>query len=254
MKNKFRKAAVVLLTVIFIVSSSIFLIQLYQQHIADKAYDQASQIALNSDAAGIQAAELPEEVHPIMNLDLALLQKVNEDVMGWIYIPDTDISYPLLRSEDNKEYLKLTWDLQNSVAGSIFLEHENSAELSDFNTIIYGHNMKNGSMFSQLHDYQDQAFADSHPYVYIVTEDKVIQYEIFSAYTADVNENTYRLEFEDDSIKQESIDYYVEQSAIESQVEPAIDDQILTLSTCTGRGNYRYRWVVQAIRADEFNR
>ena len=81
MKNKFRKVAVVLLTVIFIVSSSIFLLQLYQQHIAKNSYNQASEIAINSDAAGIQAAELPEEVHPVMNLDLALLQKVNEDVM-----------------------------------------------------------------------------------------------------------------------------------------------------------------------------
>ena len=254
MKNKFRKVAVVLLTVIFIVSSSIFLLQLYQQHIAKNSYNQASEIAINSDAAGIQAAELPEEVHPVMNLDLALLQKVNEDVMGWIYIPGTDISYPILRSKDNKEYLKLTWDLKNSVAGSIFLEHENNADLSDFNTLIYGHNMKNGSMFSQLHDYQDQAFADAHSYVYVLTEDKVLQYEVFSAYTADVNANTYRLEFEDDSIKQESIDYYLEQSAIVTQVEPVIDDKILTLSTCTGRGNYRYRWVVQAIRTDEFNR
>ena len=102
-----------------------------------------------------------------MNLDLALLQKVNEDVMGWIYIPDTDISYPILRSKDNKEYLKLTWDLKNSVAGSIFLEHENNVDLSDFNTLIYGHNMKNDTMFGDLENYRKMYTAiENFPYFY----------------------------------------------------------------------------------------
>ncbi|MBR5228402.1 MAG: class B sortase [Firmicutes bacterium] len=254
MKDKLRKAAIVLLTIIFIVSTSIFLIQLYQQHLASKAYDQAEQIALHADASGNQAAQLPEAVQPVMNLDLPLLQDVNADVMGWIYIPDTDISYPLMRSKDNKEYLKQTWDLTNSVAGSIFLDYENSADFSDFNTLIYGHNMKNGSMFSQLHDYQNQNFADQHPYVYIITEDKIMEYQIFSAYTADVFADTYRLVFEDDSIKQGAVDYYKDQSVIKSQVEPSIEDRILTLSTCTGRGNYKYRWVVQTVFVNEYNR
>lgn len=255
MNKKLRKILIILLTVIFIASSGMFLLQLYQQHVADKAYDRASQIALSdSDPDGVTVEHLPDDSHFLLDLDLSSLQAENPDVMGWIHIPDSKISYPLLRSKDNKEYLKLTWDLTSSAAGSIFLEHENNADFSDFNTLIYGHNMKNGSMFSQLHDYQDQTFADSHPYVYIVTEDKVLQYEVFSAYTADVNSDTYLLVFEDDAVKQSSIDNYITQSAIHREFVPTSDDRILTLSTCTGRGNYRYRWVVQTALVDQFDR
>jgi len=275
MKNTVRKLMTVLLALIFVVSGGVFLHLLHGQRVADRAYQEAADIAWDARTAEADDAPqpvelpdpplpledvpeevprepLPEEARLLLDLDLPALQAVNGDVLGWIYIPDTSISYPLLRSGDNSEYLKLTWDLRSSAAGSIFLERRNSADLSDFNTLIYGHNMKNGTMFSDLRHYRDQAYFDSHPHVYIVLGDAVLCYRLFAAYTADVTSDTYRLIFEDDARKQSAIDFYLSQSSVECDLAPAVEDRILTLSTCTGTGDYDYRLVVQGVLAGEF--
>ena len=197
---------------------------------------------------------LPEEAELLLEVDLNVLREINADVLGWIHIPDTVISYPLMRSKDNQEYLELTWDLKRSAAGSIFLERKSSTDLSDFHTLIYGHNMKNDSMFGQLHEYRDQAFTESHPCVYIVKDDVVLRYEVFAAYTADVKSDTYRLYFEGEDRKQSAIDFYLEQSEIKSELVPTAEDRLLTLSTCTGLGDYNYRWVVQTVLTGRFPR
>jgi len=283
--KKLRKFCIVLLALVFLGSGTMVLLQTYQQRLADKAYEDAAKIALSEPTVEVPAVTtpepstqltfpellepqlpladtpeeevqepLPEQAELLLDLDLEALREVNEDVLGWIHIPDTAISYPLMRSQDNSEYLKLTWDLTYSSAGSIFLERKNSADLSDFHTLIYGHNMKNGTMFSNLRHYRDQEYLDNHPCVYIATDDAILRYEVFSAYTADVSTDTYRLYFEDDGRKQSVIDFYLEQSEVESDLVPTVEDRILTLSTCTGMGDYDYRLVVQAVLTGQFSR
>lgn len=200
------------------------------------------------------APALPDEAQFLCELDLAALQESNEDVIGWIFLPDTVISYPLLRSRDNREYLTLTWDGKYSASGSIFLEQKNHADLSDFHTLIYGHNLGNGKMFSPLLDYGDESFAAAHPYVYVATEDTVYRYRVFSAYTADVVSDTYRLYFEDDARKASVLEFYLARSEWESPVTPTAEDRILTLSTCTGRGIAGIRWVVHTVLEAEYPR
>lgn len=282
MNKKLRILFIVLLALVFAGSGAEVLRQVHEQNLADRAYEEAARIALMAPApeevepaVTVQeelpelpepqtpmAAEpeevprepLPEEVQFLLESDLGSLRETNADVLGWIHIPDTVISYPLMRSKDNSEYLSLRWDRVYSVSGSIFLEQKNSADLSDFHTLIYGHNMRDGSMFGQLHNYRSQEFVDSQPYVYIATDDAILRYEVFSAYMANVTSDTYRLYFEDDARKQSCIDFYLEQSEVESDLVPTVEDQILTLSTCTGLGNYSYRWVVQTVLTGEFPR
>lgn len=178
-------------------------------------------------------------------INLEALRKVNPDVVGWISIPDTQIHYPITQGEDNSYYLNHTWDHQSNFGGSIFLETQNSPELSDFNTILYGHNMRNGSMFSDLHEFADPQFAAEHPYVYIVTEQGIWRYEIFAAYDAPVDSKTYGLSFRQTKTREAFIQYALESTQIRTGITPAVTDRILTLSTCTGRG-YGSRLVVQA--------
>ena len=179
----------------------------------------------------------------LSHINLAALRQVNPDVVGWIRIPGMKIHYPIMRSDDNDYYLNHTWDGQSSFSGSIFLETANSVEFTDFNTIVYGHNMKNGSMFAGLHAYTTLSHWSQNPYVYLVTDAGVLRYEIFASYDADVDSKAYGLSFRKTQTREEFIQLAIENSDIDTGLVPAATDRILTLSTCTGLG-YQQRRVV----------
>ena len=270
MKKNVRKLLMVLLAVVFI-GSSVLVVQRWQEErAAQQAYEAAQALAA---ANAEQEKDLPEEPVPLeaepaveevsqaplaenaqflLELDLDALRETNEDVLGWIYIPDSPIDFPLMKSADNADYLNTTWDGKSSSLGSIFLECMNSTDLKDFNTIIYGHNIRGGKMFGSLHYFQDQAYQQSHPFVYIVTDEGVRRYEIFAAYEAPVTSDTYRLYFEDDARKLAALEHYVGSSVWHTDTELGVEDHILTLSTCTGTGRYETRWVVQAVQTGLF--
>lgn len=177
--------------------------------------------------------------------DLEILRETNEDVLGWISIPDTQLSYPLMRGEDNQYYLEHTWEKVASIAGSIFMEQYNNPDFSDFNTVIYGHRMRDGSMFGSLKYYNEQEYWEAHPYIYIYDDRGCHRYEIFAAYKASVKGATYQVGFANEEYMQKFLDTCVGYSEIETGVVPTILDKVITLSTCTGTG-YDSRWVVQA--------
>lgn len=184
-------------------------------------------------------------VEEMAQINITALQEVNPDVLGWIRIPDTKIDYPLMQGEDNDFYLNHTWEKAPNSVGSIFMEHLNSADLTDYNTIVYGHNMKNNSMFGDLENFAVQKFWQDHPYVYIVTAEGVYRYEIFVFYRAEVDSLTYSINPTRDDTKRDFLNLSLENSWIETGVVPEITDRILTLSTCSGV-NYANRYVVQA--------
>lgn len=193
-------------------------------------------------------ATLPPDEHTeyLRQLNIHALQRVNSEVIGWIYIPDTNVNHPLLHTKDNSTYLHTTWEGKENSAGSIFMETKCSPSLTDFNTIIYGHNMRNGSMFGKLKQYRDYDHYLEHRYVYIVTGYAIYRYEVFSAYEAGINTDTYRLQFTGHA-KRKALQHYIDSSVWEAELTPTLDDRILTLSTCTGTGKYETRWVVQAV-------
>lgn len=223
---------------------------------APEAKPQKEESAPKQEQEQEQAQEQPESSKPrdpmldkLGELSLKNLQEVNPDVVGWITIPDTDVNYPILQTGDNRFYLNKTWKKQASTVGSIFMECQNRADLSQFNTLIYGHNMKDGSMFSVLRSYLEQAYWEEHPYVYIAVENDVRRYDIYAAYEVGVWEIAYGLEIEKEEDKQEFIDFGVSKSKIDTGVVPTVEDDVLTLSTCTGNGNAATgtRWVIQAV-------
>ena len=251
LKKTTRTLLSALLALVCIVSGGIYIGYLLDFSSGSDTYSQAEQLALEPQAAlpvpETQPRETPGEpywapvpVEDDPNMDemakrnLTALRQVNEDVIGWIWIPNSRISYPVMQGQDNDFYLNHTWQKEENAVGSIFLEWQISPDFSEFNTILYGHNMKNKTMFSQLHDFQDISFRDTHPYVYLLTDAGVYRYEIFSCYQAEVGSDTYQFGMQWDKTKQEYIDRCLKKSVIDCEITPAVTDRILTLSTCSG--------------------
>ena len=177
-------------------------------------------------------------------VDWESLKAINSDIIAWLQIEGTEISYPVVKGTDNDYYLHHTFEKNYNSAGSIFVEYTNSSDFQDCNTIIYGHNMRNGSMFGLLRKYfQTQ---DSLPgrYVWICTPEKDYRYEIFSSHVVDASGEVYTLFSAPDEQFQQYLDSMKAQSLVDFGVDVTKEDKIITLSTCTG--NDATRFVVQA--------
>lgn len=191
-------------------------------------------------------------VQALMEVDLDALREVNPDVAGWLYIPGTEISYPILQGADNDYYLKHTWEKKWNGGGSIFLDWRCSRDFGSFNTIIYGHQMNNGTMFASLHLYEDQDFWREYPNVYAAADGGVYRWEVFAAWEAGVTSQVYATGFDTPEERQAFVDLCLEASQIDTGVVPGPEDRLLTLSTCTGSG-HAARWVVQARLAEVYD-
>jgi len=261
MKKRIRSILIAVLLTLFIGSAGALALRLLDGQQRSESYQKAEELAglqqqTPSHTEEKEEAPLPppeQEEQPLYDsqataleaLDLAALQAVNEDVLGWILIPDTGISYPLLQGQDNQFYLNHTWEKRWSFGGSIFLDSQSASDFSRFNTIVYGHRMDGGSMFGLLHKYKDPAYWQAHPQIYIRTEQGTFRYEIFAAYEAAVDSWTYALELKKEEHKQSFLDSCLSRSVLNTGIVPTVEEPVLTLSTCTGNG-YEARWVVQA--------
>lgn len=189
----------------------------------------------------------------LAQMNLEGLQEENPDVVGWICIPDTELSYPLVQGKDNAYYLKHTWQRTKNPGGAIFLEQTSNADFTDYHTIVYGHRMRNDSMFGTLKYYKDLDFWREHPCIYVVTADGAYRYDIFAAQEAGIKDIVYRLDIEEKHLEEEFLQYCTAGSAIDTGLTPMTDDRILTLSTCTG-GSHATRWVVHGARTQVYER
>lgn len=178
-------------------------------------------------------------------MDLSPLQEVNADVVGWIEIPGV-LSYPLLQGGDNAYYLSHAWNGEENAAGAVFLDYRADPGFSGFNTLIYGHRMRNETMFGCLKHYMDAAFWQENPSVTIANADGTWQYDIYAAYEVGLTAETYRQEFSSPEEKRDFIQYGLERSVIDTGITPTPEDTIITLSTCSGSSR-NTRWVVQAV-------
>lgn len=207
-----------------------------------------------SDMPEPTPAPTPEElearyVNGLLALDLGALQAVNRDVLGWIEIPGTELSYPLLQGADNYYYLTRSWKRWNNAGGAIYMDSAADPGLGDFHTIIYGHRMNNDSMFGTLRHYAEQAYLEEHPCVYIVLADGVYRYEVYAAFEAGVDSLVYAsgLAGREDAL----IALGRDSSPVGVGIVPTAEDRLLTLSTCTAWGHAN-RWVVQCRLAEVY--
>ena len=203
----------------------------------DEALQQISGREVRTVVENGREITVPVVQNPI---DFAELEKVNEDTVGWIRISALDISYPVVQGEDNDYYLHRTFEKEENIAGCIFLNADNRDDFTDQNTIIYGHNMKNDSMFGKLSDFREEDVFNKSRSFWIFTEDLIYQYRIFSASVVNQTGLTYQTFFLNNEFD-EFINAAFENSEVDtSGVEVTRDDRVVTLSTCTGDDATRF--------------
>ena len=186
-------------------------------------------------------------------IDFQSLQSQNEDIYAWIQIPGTVVDYPILQHpEDDSYYLNRTVEKRQGLPGSIYTEALNQKDFSDRNTLIYGHNMKNGSMFGDLSRYMDSSYMQEHNRIVIYTPEHIYTYQVFAAVTYDNRHIMYAFDFTTEAGLQEFLDsiFSVRNMSgyIDQNVEVHSSDKIITLSTCTG--NKSRRFLVEAVLVD----
>lgn len=163
-------------------------------------------------------------------INWTLLSSINPDVIGWIYIPGTRIDYPIMKSDETYPYLKLNYMKQKSISGSIFTDFRNGSKFKDSNTIIYGHNMKNGSMFSDLRNFVDQKYMDNHINVYIYLPDGTVNvYRCFSCLYTKATSQIYQTSVN----YQKYVPYVINGAMAKENVDTVKKAPLVTLSTCT---------------------
>lgn len=186
-----------------------------------------------------------------------LQQNTNADIYAWISIPDTNIDYPILQHPTNDlYYLEHNLDGTKDYPGCIYSEKKNSQEFSDFNTVLYGHNMKNGSMFHDLHNYDDSTYMEEHQYMYIYLPDQTLKYEIFAAYQYDDRHLLYSFDYKSENVRNGYLEDIINMKSMSAVINKDItvdaDSKIITMSTCVSRQSAK-RFLVQAVLMDDIN-
>lgn len=195
--------------------------------------------------------ELGIEV-PGRNIDFDAILQENEDVYAWIYIPGTLVDYPVLQHPtDDSYYLNHNMDGSVGYPGCIYTELLNDKDFSDPNTVLYGHNMDDDTMFGSLHDFEDTAFFEEDHYIYIYTPEGVYVYQIFAAYEYPAIHLLYNFDVDDPEVFANYVEGIYESKGrvanILEDVEVTAEDKIITLSTCTTDHENSLRFLVQGV-------
>lgn len=253
--KRFMKILAVLLILAGISCGVVAFLHYREEQIAGEEYEVLREQVVDP----VVPEEEPEMIEPSVieeegvecPIDFSALQEENPDIYAWIQIPGTCIDYPILcRQGDNSYYLTHTYTGKKKKEGAIFTEDLNNQDFSDPNTVIYGHNMKNGSMFRELHKYKDRAFFEENPEVIIYTPQKMLRYHIFAAYTSDDSHILKSNDFSDEGIflnyLQKILDRKKNMSDnVTDNIKLNSDSKLITLSTCTSSAEKRL--LVQAV-------
>lgn len=256
-KTAHRKTSpVTVLGILLIFAAAVYLGMIfYRYYASDKEYRELEQQVFGtetekqanaSEETGTQDGKLTAEDQEILQA-LKDLQQENPDVIGWIRFDNLDVSYPVMQCEDNEYYLKHTFKKESNPAGSIFMEAANTKDFEDCHTILYGHNMKNLSMFGVLKKYKTEDFYGENPYFTIYTTEHVYRYQIFAYYDISMDADLYTIGFRPDEVFQSFVDEMCQRSYYDTGIDVTSKDKVLTLSTCSTKGN---RFVVNAKRME----
>ncbi len=233
-----------------------------QESLVTEAYTEATESSSVENTETTESEEWAENTETTMvsnpdfqtreDLDFEKLQNRNSDIYAWIEVPGTKVDYPIVQHlNDNTYYLTRTIDHEKKTAASIFTETYNTKDFEDHHTVIYGHNMKNGSMFKTLHYFEDPEFFEENREVIIYLPNQTRYYRIFAAYTYDNRHLLNNYYCEDPDIFQSYLDevFAIRDfgANIDREMEITAEDHIITLSTCVDSGDSTQRYLVQAV-------
>ena len=234
----YRKLSFVILFIIFVFSSY----KLFEYSVQSSSTQQVNMEARaiykeeNSEHNKLvgQAASSEKKQEVKKDNQLANLRKINADTVGWLTIKDTVIDYPVVQATDNEYYLHHDFNKKESKAGSIYMDFRNTADPLMEHTILYGHSMRDGSMFRSLLSYKDQGYLEKHPTIIFNSLDGNHTWEIFSVYVTSTEFYYIDTEFSSDEDYQSFLDKITKKSYFNRDIDPVTyKDKILTLSTCS---------------------
>lgn len=186
--------------------------------------------------------------------DWEALRAFNPDICGWIYCPGTAIDYPVVQGTDNDWYLNRTVDNRKSVVGSIFLESTNSVDFQDDVSVIYGHHIRGGRMFTPISGYKEQAYYEEHPEMYLYTPGGDYRVELFAGEILSGSTGSFPLQFQDKDKRREWMEKITAGGAFSGAVPPAAEERILALCTCTYEyqdARYTVYGILKKLEIDE---
>lgn len=239
-----RIAAFAMLMCVFLLSAYKVGKYYLDRYSANKAY---AEIRRNVEPVRVQPTETapaapqelpeeqPEELPPqrIISMDFTQLQQINPEVVAWIFCDGTPINYPVLHTLDNEYYLSHLYDGKSNSRGSIFMDCGNASIDTDTNPVLYGHRMRDGSMFASLGQYHSQDYYEKHPVMMLYTPAGDYTVELFCGTVMDANETFVQFNFADDAEFLDYIAKFTARSTFRSEVKPEPGDRIITLCTCT---------------------
>lgn len=258
MENKRVKIIVSLVIILLLIVLGVlgyFIYVTYNENASVEHYNN-----LNSSVVSTTDDSKVKTKKPKNPIDFKKLKKTNKEIFAWIRVPDTNINYPILQSQKADDfYLHRDSNGNNSFAGAIYIEYCNSIDLSDRVTVAYGHNMKNGSMFANLHKFENPSFFNKHRYFYVYTPDRKLTYEVVSAHNYSSKHIMNSYNFTEDKVFKDYLKFIHNPRTPVKNVRKKLDhklttdDRILTLSTCLSYGDGRY--LLQGVLVkDEFTR
>lgn len=192
------------------------------------------------------------EDFPEMEVDFKALREKNPDTVGWLYVGSCGISYPIVQGEDNDYYMNHTFEGTVNSSGAIIMDYRDDKYLKDWNTFIYGHNMKNGSMFGSLKKLlNDETLYDSDPYIYVYLPGYIYRYKIFSYYKDKPDSKMY---WAADTLQEyrQYIRDALSLSVRDLGVETSEENNMVTLVTCSGSGAGKMRFFVHGEFIDRY--
>ena len=230
----FLRLILFLLSAAAVIFAGIQLWRVYSGYATGRAsYEALSQRYTHPVAEASQSpsgSNKPQQTVPV-SVDFDALQAQCPDVVAWLFFPDTPINYPVVQSSDNSYYLRRLLDGSWNSSGTLFMDYRNQPDFSDWNTVIYGHNMNDGSMFAVLPSFREQDFADEHSVMYLLTPEGTWQVEWIAGCTLPADAALYALP-PDREQRDQLLQTLREDSCFRSDAEVTEDDHLLTLSTC----------------------
>lgn len=248
-ENRNVAAAVTIAVICFILCGTGIGMWIYYSQAGNMEIETAGGVEIPADTYDTIREDMPESSEDPMRrqIDFNILKERNQDVYAWIWIPGTNIDYPVLQSRQQSDdyYLNTTIDGEKGYPGSIYTEKYNAESFTDPVTVMYGHNMKDGTMFTQLHKYTDREFFEQYPYIYIYQPDQTIKYQIFAAVAFDDRYILGNYNFSDPDDFQKYLDELcgAREGNVNDKITATEDSKILTLSTCISESPDE-RWLV----------
>lgn len=263
LKNRREKKQVIikLVLMLVIIICAVYIAAHYiKETMAQKQYERLQQESVVIPTEITEVTEIPAEIYDaVPEVDFDSLWENNTDICAWLYIPDSNVNYPVLQKKDSENpyddyYLQHTADGQSGLPASIYIEPCNNCDFTDYNTVVYGHHMKNGTMFGSLHEYLDEGYMKEHQYIYVITPNKEYVYRVFAAIEYDDRHILQSFSFTEPYGREAYLDSLKKNAGkndcFRDDLSVTDSDKLLTLSTCI-KNESEKRLLVEAVLVNE---